>query len=67
MEGNMKKVICFIVAAVVLTPLLSGCATYVRPGPVIVAGPPPYAGAVWIPGHYGPYGGWHPGHWRSAY
>ena len=22
------------------------------------------AGGVWIDGHYGPRGRWHPGHWR---
>jgi hypothetical protein len=24
----------------------------------------PCAGGVWIRGHYGPRGRWHPGHWR---
>ena len=31
----------------------------------VVAGPGPYAGhprCPWVPGHYGPEGGWHPGH-----
>jgi hypothetical protein len=31
--------------------------------------PPPYgycANWVWIPGHYGPMGRWHPGHWRCG-
>lgn len=62
----MKKV-CFLMAFIALIPLLSGCTTYVRTPPVEVVGPSPYAGAVWVPGHYGPYGGWHPGHWRGAY
>jgi hypothetical protein len=35
------------------------------PAPVVVAQPAvvqaPY---VWVPAHYGPYGGWIPGHWR---
>jgi hypothetical protein len=22
------------------------------------------AGGIWIEGHYGPHGRWHPGHWR---
>jgi hypothetical protein len=22
--------------------------------------------AVWVPGSYGPYGQWYPGHWRCA-
>lgn len=36
---------------------LAGCVVYPAHGPV------PYAGAYWVPGHYGPNGGWHPGHW----
>jgi hypothetical protein len=31
--------------------------------------PPPAgycAGWVWVQGHYGPYGRWHPGHWRCG-
>jgi hypothetical protein len=30
-----------------------------RPGPY-----PPCPGGVWIQGHYGPRGRWHPAHWR---
>jgi hypothetical protein len=31
---------------------LAGCVVYpARP-----------AGCAWVPGHVGPYGGWHPGH-----
>jgi hypothetical protein len=26
--------------------------------------PAPCRGAVWVEGHYGPRGAWHPGHWR---
>jgi hypothetical protein len=33
---------------------LSGC---------VVAGPG-RPGCPWVPGHYGPEGGWHPGHCR---
>ena len=32
---------------------------------VVAPGPGPYAGhprCPWVPGHYGPEGGWHPGH-----
>ena len=36
---------------------LAGCVVYPGSGR-------PYAGAYWVPGHYGPYGGWHPGHWQ---
>ncbi|HQT68273.1 MAG TPA: hypothetical protein PLI12_00200 [Acetobacteraceae bacterium] len=25
----------------------------------------PFAAAVWVPGHYGPYGGWVRGHWAG--
>jgi hypothetical protein len=31
---------------------------------VVVRSPPPCAGGVWIPGHYGPAGYWRPAHWR---
>jgi hypothetical protein len=30
------------------------------PGPAYYYAPAPRA---WVPGHYGPYGGWVPGHW----
>jgi len=40
--------------------LLSGCVVEARP----VGPPPPCVGGRWIEGHYGPYGRWHPGHWR---
>ena len=63
----MKNIFCFLLAVAVLAPMLSGCTTYVRTGPRYAPPPPPYAGAVWVPGHYGPYGGWNPGHWRAAY
>jgi hypothetical protein len=37
--------------------LLAGCYTEytVRPTQCV---------AVWVPGHYGPFGRWRPGHWR---
>jgi hypothetical protein len=63
----MKKVFCFIAAVIILVPFLSGCTTYVQAPRAEVVGVAPYPGAVWVPGHYGPYGGWHPGHWRGAY
>lgn len=31
-----------------------------------VAGPAPCPGAVWVAGHYGPYGHWHRGHWQCG-
>ncbi len=52
--------------AALLSSALAGCVvrerTYARtayPPP-----PPPCAGGVWVDGHHGPYGHWHPGHWR---
>jgi hypothetical protein len=47
MKLNQLKL---LLGALVVAVTLSGC--YVAAGP----------GCVWIPGHYGPYGGWHPGH-----
>ena len=38
------------------------CATALT-GCVVEPGPYRAYGAYWVPGHYGPYGGWHPGHW----
>jgi len=35
---------------------LAGCVVYRE-------GPPPRPGAVWLPGHYTPYGVWVRGHW----
>ncbi len=26
----------------------------------------PTCRAVWVPGHYGPWGRWHPAHWRCV-
>lgn len=45
-------------AAVVAAALLGGCIVRER-----VVAPAPCPGAVWVEGHYGPYGHWHPGHW----
>lgn len=51
-EIHMKlRQLKFVAGAVLLALTLSGC--YVGPAP----GP-----CYWVPGHYGPYGGWHPGH-----
>lgn len=33
-------------------------------GCVVAPAGPPYHGAYWVHGYYGPYGGWHPGHWQ---
>jgi hypothetical protein len=40
--------------------VLLGCVVEERP----VRHPRPCAGGVWVAGHYGPRGHWHPGHWR---
>ena len=40
---------------------LSGCVVHERE---VVRAPPRCPGGVWIEGHYGPHGYWHPGHWR---
>ena len=51
-----------IVAVAVLFLLgLSGCVVHETQ---VVRAPPHCPGGVWIEGHYGPYGHWHPGHWR---
>lgn len=39
---------------------LSGCVVPEREEVVVRE---PYHGS-WVPGYYGPYGYWHPGHWR---
>ena len=48
-----------LVVAVLAAVAFSGCVveerTSVRPA---------CAGAVWVEGHYGHRGAWHPGHWR---
>jgi hypothetical protein len=31
---------------------------------VVRAPGPPCPGGVWVDGHYGPNGAWHPAHWR---
>ncbi len=41
-----------LLVAILCAVVLSGCV--VEPGPYR---------AYWVPAHYGPYGGWHPGHW----
>ena len=53
-EGWMMR-LKIIVLALALAMPLAGCVVYPTP--------PPRAGAVWVPGYYGPYGHWHQGHW----
>jgi hypothetical protein len=51
----MKRVTSLLLFAIMLGGL-SGC--------IIAPGPGPHPGAHWVRGYYGPYGGWHPGHWQ---
>ena len=44
-----------------VTVALSGCVVHERE---VVRAPPRCPGGVWIEGHYGPHGHWHPAHWR---
>ena len=53
MEVVMKKLMILALLAASLAPL-TGC--------VVAPAPHPYH-AHWVPGYYGPYGGYHPGHW----
>jgi hypothetical protein len=49
-----------LIPAVLVALSLSGCIVEER-----TAAPAPRCrGAVWVEGHYGPRGAWHPGHWR---
>jgi hypothetical protein len=54
-ETKMRKILAVGLLLMAAAPL-AGCYVY-APGPV------PYSGAYWVPGHYGPYGGWIRGHW----
>ena len=40
---------------------LSGCVVHERE---VVRAPAACPGGVWVEGHYGPQGAWHPAHWR---
>lgn len=50
----MRRAVSAILLVVTMA-LVSGCVVYPAR---------PYAAAYWVPGHYGPYGRWFPGHWR---
>jgi hypothetical protein len=61
MTSLRRSLVPFAVAALAMVSL-SGCVVEERP--VMVRPAPPCPGAMWIGGHYGPRGRWHPGHWR---
>ncbi len=46
-----------VVLALAAGGALGGCYTEYQVRPVGCR-------AVWVPGHYGPWGRWHPAHWR---
>jgi hypothetical protein len=52
----MKRVSALLFCAFMVVPL-TGCVVYAHPDR-------PYPNAYWVPAHYGPYGGWHQGHWQ---
>jgi hypothetical protein len=53
---GLKKAIAMLL---LLMPVV-GCTVHT----VVVERRAPCPGGVWIEGHYGPRGRWHPGHWR---
>jgi hypothetical protein len=55
----MIRSLRFLVLLSALLAPLGGCVVREVRGPAC-------AGGVWIAGHYGPRGRWHPGHWRCA-
>jgi hypothetical protein len=52
-EAFMKRLMILAMLALSAAPL-AGCVVYPAQ---------PHHGAVWVPGHYGPYGYWVRGHW----
>ncbi len=58
MKRLFKSSWVFVLAA----SLLGGC--IVRERVVLRDQAPPCRGGIWVEGHYGPYGHWHPGHWQ---
>ena len=58
----MKRIFAMLALAVAVTGAASSCVVREQR----VATGPRCRNAVWIDGHYGPHGRWHPGHWRCA-
>ena len=55
----MTRLAIRLAAALGLALALGACVVEEVPGPA------PYPGYHWVPGHYGPYGGWVRGHWQA--
>jgi hypothetical protein len=62
MIDPMKTLLGRSVAAIGFAFIVGGCVEEHRT--VERRPPPPCAGGVWIPGHVGQSGNFHPGHWR---
>ena len=58
----MRALLSIALMSVFVSLASSGCV--VREERVVRPGPPPCPGAIWIEGHRGPRGRWHPAHWR---
>ncbi len=55
----MRRTLCAVLLLLLAGVGVGGCYTEYTVRPVGCR-------AVWIPGHYGPFGRWHRGHWRCA-
>lgn len=53
----MVRKLCLAVALLGTAVAVSGCYVAPAPGPVVAR-----PGCRWVPGHYGYWGRWHPGH-----
>ena len=56
----MQRILAMLALALAITGSASGCVVREQR----VASGPRCRDAVWIDGHYGPHGRWHPAHWR---
>jgi hypothetical protein len=56
----MRRFLSFVSLGALLVGTLSACVVREER----VARPGPCRGGVWIEGHHGPGGRWHPAHWR---
>ena len=53
------RTLCLVALALVVGIAAGGCYQEYAVRPV-------HCPAVWVPGHYGAFGRWRPGHWRCA-